>query len=294
MQAGGDPTIVKAPWGPEVDGRRLLGEAVGFGRALRAARPRGRPRRRGRLRPGPDARRHRRPRAGPGAGAAIFIRRRDDREIYDTVFDRWWRRRASRLPGSFEPPSMPDPHAPADGRGARRRAARGGRDRGEPGAGRTRDPDPVRRRRRWRGVADRGRRHRPRCLQPGRGAAPSRVRPDDPGRAARGGAAGRRPGAPPRAATDPSLRAALPRAPPRAAGDVPAQPRDRRPARRVGLAAADPRAALARRDLRHLGVDGAPLAPAAALRPGALGGVRGPDRVVRVRDAPDPRHAAAA
>ena len=63
--AGDDPAIVRAPWGPEVDGRRLLGEAVGFGRALRAARPRRRPRRRGRLRPGADPRRHRRPRAGP-------------------------------------------------------------------------------------------------------------------------------------------------------------------------------------------------------------------------------------
>ena len=32
-----DPAIVQAPWGDTVDGRRLLGEAVGFGRALRAA-----------------------------------------------------------------------------------------------------------------------------------------------------------------------------------------------------------------------------------------------------------------
>ena len=31
------PAIVRAPWGPEVDGRRLLAESVGFGRALRAA-----------------------------------------------------------------------------------------------------------------------------------------------------------------------------------------------------------------------------------------------------------------
>ena len=33
-----DPAIVRAPFGPEVDGRRLLGEAVGFGRSLRTAR----------------------------------------------------------------------------------------------------------------------------------------------------------------------------------------------------------------------------------------------------------------
>ena len=32
-----DPAIVTAPWGPAVDGRRLLNETVGFGRALRAA-----------------------------------------------------------------------------------------------------------------------------------------------------------------------------------------------------------------------------------------------------------------
>ena len=37
MQAPDDPAVVKAPWGPEVDGRRLLNEAVGFGRALRTA-----------------------------------------------------------------------------------------------------------------------------------------------------------------------------------------------------------------------------------------------------------------
>ena len=33
-----DPAIVRSAFGPEVDGRRLLGEAVGFGRSLRAAR----------------------------------------------------------------------------------------------------------------------------------------------------------------------------------------------------------------------------------------------------------------
>ena len=62
----------------------------------------------------------------------------------------------------------------------------------------------------------------------------------------------------------------------------------------VGLAAADPRAAVARRPVRHLGLDGAPLAAAPPVRPGALGRVGGPDRVVRVRDAADPGHAAAA
>ena len=63
---------------------------------------------------------------------------------------------------------------------------------------------------------------------------------------------------------------------------------------RLGLAAPDPRAALARRPVRHLGLDGAPFATAAAVRPGAVGRVRGPHRVVRLRDAADPRHPAAA
>ena len=53
----------------------------------------------------------------------------------------------------------------------------------------------------------------------------------------------------------------------------------------------DPRAALARRPVRHLRLDGAPLAAAPAVHPGALGRLGGPDRVVRVRDAADARHA---
>ncbi len=71
-----------------------------------------------------------------------------------------------------------------------------------------------------------------------------------------------------RAAPDPPLRAPPARPAAGAAGDVPAQPGDRR-AHRVGLAAPDPRAAPARRAVRHLGLDGAPLAAAAAVRPGA-------------------------
>jgi uncharacterized protein with von Willebrand factor type A (vWA) domain len=76
-----------------VDGRRLLERAVGFGRALRRA---------GlavdlaaeidfaraleivTLEDRQEVR---------AAGAAIFTRRRDDRPIYDTVFDRYWRAR---------------------------------------------------------------------------------------------------------------------------------------------------------------------------------------------------------
>src|SRR6185503_13456547 len=98
-----DPAIVRAPWGPEVDGRRLLAESVGFGRALRAAGlatdlgaavdfaralalvdigDRGTVRE---------------------AGQAVFVRRRDDREVYDKVFARWWRRRGRKRPPSDGP-----------------------------------------------------------------------------------------------------------------------------------------------------------------------------------------------
>ncbi len=90
--------LALAPTGELIDGRRLLAESVGFGRALRAA--------------------------GLGidmaasidfaraltlvdigskgivrdAGAALFVRRRDDREVYDRVFDQFWRRRGRKLP----------------------------------------------------------------------------------------------------------------------------------------------------------------------------------------------------
>jgi uncharacterized protein len=88
-----------------VDGRRLVAQAAGFGRALR--------------------------RAGLGidlgaeidfaralqvvdigdrdevrdAGAAVFVRRRDDRPTYDEVFDRYWRAR-HRLPPEVDPASL--------------------------------------------------------------------------------------------------------------------------------------------------------------------------------------------
>ncbi len=109
-----DPAIVTMPHGGEVDGRRLLGEAVGFGRALRAARlsvdlaaavdfARALT-----LLDIGDREQVR------GAGEAIFVRRRDDRSTYDAVFERWWRRRSTRLPGSFEPPPMANPAAPTE------------------------------------------------------------------------------------------------------------------------------------------------------------------------------------
>lgn len=97
MQSADDRAIVKAPWGPEVDGRRLLGEAVGFGRSLRAARLSID------LSAAVDFARaltlvdvgdREQVRA---AGAALFVRRRDDRAVYDAAFDAWWRRRAQSV-----------------------------------------------------------------------------------------------------------------------------------------------------------------------------------------------------
>src|SRR6188474_3380836 len=102
-----DPAIVQAPWGDTIDGRRLLGEAVGFGRALRAA---------GLsvdLGAAVDyARSLTLVEVGDreqvrAAGEAIFVRRRDDRVIYDAVFDRWWRQRRRRHAGEFQPPALP-------------------------------------------------------------------------------------------------------------------------------------------------------------------------------------------
>src|SRR2546426_10849995 len=91
--ATADSAIVRSPFGPEVDGRRLLGEAVGFGRSLRA----------GRLAldlgaAGDFARaltlvdiadREQ----GRAARAAGLVRPRDGRGIYDAALARRWRRR---------------------------------------------------------------------------------------------------------------------------------------------------------------------------------------------------------
>ena len=103
------PHILIAPTGEAVDGRRLLAEAVGFGRALRAAglhvdlgaaidfaRALGLV----------DVGRRDIVR---DAGAAVFVRRRDDREVYDRIFDHFWRRRGRSLPrGAADAPTSPD------------------------------------------------------------------------------------------------------------------------------------------------------------------------------------------
>ena len=102
-----DPAIIVSPSGGEIDGRRLLAEAVGFGRALRsaglsidlaAAVDYARALTLVELSQRDTVR---------AAGSAVFVRRRDDREIYDRVFDRWWRQRGPRLPG--DGPSIDGP-----------------------------------------------------------------------------------------------------------------------------------------------------------------------------------------
>ncbi len=109
-----DPAVVRPPFGAEVDGRRLLGESVGFARALRAARLSidiGASVDFARALTLVDIGDREQVR---GAGAAIFVRRRDDRATYEAVFDRWWRRRGSRLPSGFEPPPVGGQDGSAD------------------------------------------------------------------------------------------------------------------------------------------------------------------------------------
>src|SRR3954468_18824043 len=98
-----DPAIVRAPWGPAVDGRRLLPESVGFGRALRAAgitTDLGAAVDFARALTLIDMGRRDTVQA---AGQAVVVRRRGDREIYDRVFARWWRRRGRKRPGTDGP-----------------------------------------------------------------------------------------------------------------------------------------------------------------------------------------------
>jgi len=112
-----DPAIIRSPSGPEVDGRRLLNEAVGFGRSLRAARlsiDLGAAVDFARALTLVEIGDREQVRA---AGAAIFVRRRDDRPIYDAAFERWWRRRGSRLPSDFSPSTLPREDAPVDEEG---------------------------------------------------------------------------------------------------------------------------------------------------------------------------------
>src|SRR5258706_16355645 len=109
-----DPAIIASPSGGKVDGRRLLAEAVGCGRALRSA---------GlsidlaaavdyaRALTLVDLGERDTVRA---AGSAVFVRRRDDREVYDRVFDRWWRRRGRRMPNDGPLAGGPQEEAPGE------------------------------------------------------------------------------------------------------------------------------------------------------------------------------------
>jgi hypothetical protein len=112
-----DPAIVRAPFGAEVDGRRLLGEAVGFGRSLRAARlsiDLGAAVDFARALTLVDLGDREQVRA---AGEAIFVRRRDERPVYDAAFDAWWRRRASSIGSDAGPLQMGREDEPATDEG---------------------------------------------------------------------------------------------------------------------------------------------------------------------------------
>jgi uncharacterized protein len=92
-----DPAIARTPSGEEIDGRRLLGESVRFGRALRAEGlgiDLGAAVDFARALTLVDLAEREQVRA---AGSAVFVRRRDDREVYNRVFERFWRRRRSRF-----------------------------------------------------------------------------------------------------------------------------------------------------------------------------------------------------
>jgi uncharacterized protein with von Willebrand factor type A (vWA) domain len=101
-----DPATARTPFGEEIDGRRLLAEAVGFGRSLRAARLQID------LGAAVDFARaltlveigdREQVRA---AGEAVFVRRRDDRPAYNAAFDAWWRRRRAHVPIDTGPTAM--------------------------------------------------------------------------------------------------------------------------------------------------------------------------------------------
>jgi uncharacterized protein with von Willebrand factor type A (vWA) domain len=88
-----DPAIAATPRGEEIDGRRLLGEAVLFGRELRKAGlaiDLGAAVDFARALAIVDIGEREQVRA---AGEAVFTRRRDDRPVYDAIFARFWRSR---------------------------------------------------------------------------------------------------------------------------------------------------------------------------------------------------------
>jgi uncharacterized protein len=106
-----DPAIIEVLGGQSVDGRRLLAESVRFGRALRAEGlgiDLGAAVDFARALTLVDLGEREQVRA---AGSAVFVRRRDDREVYDRVFARFWRRRR----GPFMDPDGPGTRQRPDG-----------------------------------------------------------------------------------------------------------------------------------------------------------------------------------
>jgi hypothetical protein len=100
--------LLAAPTGEVVDGRRLLAEAVGFGRALRSAGLQVD------LGAAIDFARAlacidmgRREQVHD-VGAAVFVRRRDDREVYSRVFAQFWRRRGRNMANPNRLEAVPD------------------------------------------------------------------------------------------------------------------------------------------------------------------------------------------
>jgi len=120
------PLILVSATGEAVDGRRLLAEAVGFGRALRSAGLQvdlgaaiDFARALGMVDVGRRDQVH-------DAGAAVFVRRRDERETYDRIFERFWRRRGRSLPeGRPDTPTSPDADREEGEPGAADEAAEG-------------------------------------------------------------------------------------------------------------------------------------------------------------------------
>jgi uncharacterized protein len=126
-----DPAIVRSPFGPEVDGRRLLREAVGFGRSLRAAHlsiDLGAAVDFARALTLVDVADREQVKA---AGAAVFVRRRDELAIYNVAFDRWWRRRGPRLPDDYAPATLPSDDLSAEAEEAGAAPPEAGSERGE-------------------------------------------------------------------------------------------------------------------------------------------------------------------
>jgi hypothetical protein len=125
-----DPAIVSSGPREAIDGHRLLARAVGFGRALRKAG----------LLVDVGAEIDFARALGivdigdrevvRAAGAAVFTRRRDDRPVYDRVFDHYWRRR-SLQPNLDAPGTEMGPEAVPAEEGASQEAAMPGDERSE-------------------------------------------------------------------------------------------------------------------------------------------------------------------